>query len=227
MKNAPPLFFNHSRLFISVLLLLTLAHALGAQSDPPASAAKDPLTLLKAGNAHFVEDKHFQEERKRAYKPKDQTPYAVILSCSDSRVPPEIVFGEWGSLGKLFIIREAGNVVNPVALGSLEYGANNLHAKLIVVLGHERCGAVQAAIAQAATPPAQLPPNIAWFVDPIKLAVERTKGKPELDTIKENVRVQIQCLRNQSSIIRDLEKKGLKIVGGYYNFSTGRVEFLN
>jgi carbonic anhydrase len=95
------------------------------------------------------------------------------------------VFGEWESLGKLFVIRAAGNVVDPVALGSIEYGVEHPHAKLIFVLGHERCGAVHAAIEQAAKKPALLPPNISWFVDPIKLAVERTKGKPEIETAKE------------------------------------------
>jgi carbonic anhydrase len=214
--------------FIAVLLLLiALPRSLGAQAEKP-QIPDDPLRTLKNGNAHFFDDEHFKEERKRAYQ-GDQRPYAVILSCSDSRVPPELVFGEWELLGKLFVVRAAGNVVDPVALGSIEYGVEHLHAKLIFVLGHERCGAVRAAIEQAAKKPALLPPNISWFVDPIKLAVERTKGKPEIETVKENVRVQIQNLRTQSSIIRELEEKeGLRIAGGFYNFSapkSGKVDF--
>ena len=142
------------------------------------------------------------------------------------------MFGEWGSLGKLFVIRTAGNVIDPVALGSIEYAAAVLGAKLILVLGHEKCGAVDAARGQAANPPTHLSPNVAWFVDPIMLAVERTPVQgPETATIKENVFVQIENLRNQSSIIRDLEaRRELSIAGGFYNISsvekTGVVDFI-
>lgn len=222
-------FFKRSHFLAVLVLLIALPHSLGAQSEKRTEIPEDPLKTLKNGNTLFVNDKHFKEQRDRAYRENDQHPYAIILSCSDSRVPPELVFGEWGSLGKLFVIRTAGNVLDPVALGSIEYGANNLQAKLIFVLGHEKCGAVKAAREQAAIPPKPLSPNIAWFVDPIKLAVERTQRGSETDTAKENVRVQIQNLRNQSSIIRELENKGLKIAGGFYNISdarkTGTVDF--
>jgi len=228
-KNPFPQFFHRSHFLAVLVLLIALPHALAAQSEKRTEIPEDPLVTLQKGNKLFVEDKHFKGVRDRAYREEDQHPYAVILSCSDSRVPPELVFGEWGSLGKLFVIRTAGNVLDPVALGSIEYGVNNLGAKLIFVLGHEKCGAVKAAREQAASPPKTLPPNIAWFVDPIQLAVERTRRGSETDTVKENIRVQIQNLRNQSSIIRELEKKGLKIAGGFYNISeekkTGVVEF--
>jgi carbonic anhydrase len=228
-KNPFLQFLRHGRALAVLVCLVSLPQSLGAQSEKRIETPEDPLTTLRKGNKLFVDDKHFKEVRDKAYREGDQHPYAVILSCSDSRVPPELVFGEWGSLGKLFVIRTAGNVIDPVALGSIEYGVNNLGAKLILVLGHEKCGAVRAAREQAGTPPKQLPPNIAWFVDPIKLAVERTQRGSETDTVKENVRVQIQNLRRQSTIIRELETKGLKIAGGFYNISderrTGIVEF--
>lgn len=228
MKKTLLPFFHRGHFLVVLLLLIALPHSLGAQSEKRSDIPEDPLKTLKYGNVRFVDDKHFKEERKEAYR-GDQHPYATILSCSDSRVPPELVFGEWESLGKLFVIRAAGNVIDPVTLGSIEYAVEHLHSKLIFVLGHERCGAVHAAIEQGGSPPKLLPPNIAWFVDPIKLAVERTKGKPEIETVKENVRVQIQNLRTQSSIIRELEEKeGLRITGGFYNFSgakSGKVDF--
>jgi carbonic anhydrase len=233
-KNPFPQCFQRSHFLAVLVLLIALPHSLGAQSGKFSSELglcvptplDPPLERLQKGNKCFVVDNHFIGVRDKAYREDKQSPYAIILSCADSRVPPELVFGEWGSLGKLFVIRTAGNVIDPVALGSIEYGAQILKAKLVFVLGHEKCGAVEAARAQAASPQN---PNIAWFLDPIKLAVERTKGKPEEETVKENVRVQIQNLRNQSSIIRELETKGLKIAGGFYNISsakkTGVVDF--
>jgi carbonic anhydrase len=225
-KNLFSQFLQRSR-FLAVLgLLAALPLSLGAQSEK----RTDPFKPLKDGNQRFVDDGHFRRMRDRAYREDDQRPYAVILSCSDSRVPPELVFGEWGSLGKLFVIRTAGNVIDPVALGSIEYAVASLEARLILVLGHETCGAVKAAREQAANPPTLVPPNVAWFLDPIKLAVERTRQGSETDTVKENVRVQIQNLRNQSTIIREFLTRGLSIGGGFYNISselrTGMVDFL-
>ena len=226
-KNLFSQFFQRSR-FVSVLvLLIALPLSLGAQSQKKT----DPFEPLKKGNQDFVKNDDFKRVRDREYREGKQKPYAIILSCSDSRVPPELVFGEWLSLGKLFVIRTAGNVVDPVALGSIEYAAAVLNAKLILVLGHEKCGAVEAARGQAANPPTHLSPNLAWFVDPIMLAVERTRQGSVTDTVKENVLVQIQNLRNQSSIIRDLEaRRELSIAGGFYNIEspekTGVVDFI-
>src|SRR5882757_216263 len=109
---------------------------------------ESPLTRLENGNKKFVDDPHFQQVRQTVYSMPKQQPYAIVLSCSDSRVPPEMVFGEWLSLGNLFVIRVAGNVVDPAGLGSIEYAAKVLNARLIFVLGHEKCGAVDAAIKQ-------------------------------------------------------------------------------
>src|SRR5713226_742706 len=135
-ENLLPPFFQRSHVLAVLLLLIALPHDLGAHSGKRAELPEEPLKTLKNGNARFVEDDHFKEERRQAYQ-GDQHPYAIILSCSDSRVPPELVFGEWESLGRLFVIRAAGNVIDPVTLGSIEYAAEHLHAKLIFVLGHE------------------------------------------------------------------------------------------
>lgn len=222
--NSPSPFFKQSQI-LGVLLLIALPHALGAQSENPCKPSQDPLDRLKAGNAAFFNDPHFEKVREEVYG-KPHRPCAIVLCCSDARVPPELVFGEWRSLGVLFVIRVAGNVVDPAALGSIEYAAQALNAKLLFVLGHEKCGAVEAARAQTSKP---LSPNLAWFVAPIKLAVERTKGRSEIETIKENVRVQIENVRSQSSIIRGLEQNGFRIAGGVYYLtgerSGGRVGF--
>jgi carbonic anhydrase len=226
-KNLLSSFFERRHFLAVLLLLIALPHSLGAQSGKQGEP-EDPLNTLKKGNEHFFKDEHFKQVRKKVYAKPHQEPYAIVLSCSDSRVPPEIVFGEGLSLGELFVIRVAGNVVDPTALGSIEYAAQILHAKLLLVLGHEKCGAVQAALGQTSAQYKPLPPNIAWFVAPIQLAVERTRGKPEIETIKENVRIQIQNVRNQSSIIRELEQKGFRIAGGVYNLSgakSGVVDF--
>jgi len=134
---------DHLRLraawFRYFLLLLALAVALpAAGSDPPSVSPDEALARLRVGNGQFVagklKAKHVVSERKRLLK--GQAPYAIVLSCSDSRVPPELVFDE--SLGKLFVVRVAGNVVDPVALGSIEYAAEHLHSRLLLCLATNR-----------------------------------------------------------------------------------------
>ena len=132
--------------FVAAALLFSGLLPFSASSQKALASEEDTLARLMNGNARFVKGQHrpANYKRERAELTKGQRPYAIVLSCSDSRVPPEIVFDE--SLGKLFVVRVAGNVVDPIALGSIEYAAEHLHSKLLFVLGHESCGAVKATV---------------------------------------------------------------------------------
>lgn len=197
-------------------------HAAGhASSD--SVAAGEALRRLEAANDRYTHDrqqaKHFAAERHALAK--EQHPYAIVLACSDSRVAPEIVFDE--SLGKLFVIRVAGNVIDPVVLGSIEYAAEHLHTRLLVVLGHEGCGAVQATLA-GGTPP----PNISELTKRIAPAVEKTKGGGMEAAVSENVRLQMHHALAESQILTELAAKNeITVVGAVYHLESGAVEWLH
>src|SRR5258705_1725495 len=174
-----------------------------APSQKPLASKEDTLARLMDGNARFVKGQHRPADykRERAELTKAQHPYAIILSCSDSRVPPEIVFDE--SLGKLFVVRVAGNVVDPVSLGSIEYAAEHLHSKLLYVLGHESCGAVTAAVDGG-----HFSPSIESILEKIKPAVAAARrdhpGAKDIlpFAVRENVAVQSKSVIDQSEILR-------------------------
>lgn len=212
---------------LAAALLLVMLPAVFADTRPGISA-DDAIARLKAGNARFVKGRHKPANyvAERAELVKGQQPYAILLTCSDSRVPPELIFDE--SLGKLFIVRVAGNVTDPVTLGSVEYAAEHLGAHLLVVLGHEGCGAVKATVEGG-----HLPPNIEAITHDIEPAAERAKAR-HLDppatlkaAIAENVRQQMRDARRESDVLREMvEKKSLTIAGGVYSLASGRVEWL-
>lgn len=166
-----------------------------------------------------------QAAKRRAELMKSQHPFAIILSCSDSRVPPEIVFDE--GLGDLFIVRVAGNVLNDEGLGSIEYGVDVLGARLIVVLGHESCGAVGAAMKTIAAN-GKAPGHIQSLVTALKPVVKSTP-KADLDTmIKANVTHVVEALRSSTPILKEKVDSGeVQVVGGYYSLDTGAVTFLD
>ncbi len=185
------------------------------------------LQLLLEGNARFVSGATLGPHRgldRRAEVASAQSPYATILSCADSRVPPELVFD--AGLGDLFVLRVAGNVLNDELLGSIEYGAGALRVPLIMVLGHERCGAVDAA-AQAVTQGAQFDGPIASLVHAIVPAVESVRGMSGnfLDNaIRANVALVVGQLVGRSPLLAELASQGqIKIVGGYYSLQSGQV----
>ena len=209
------------------LLLASGPLSLPASSQKPAHSAGDPLARLMAGNARFAEGQRrpANYRKERAELTKGQQPYAIVLSCSDSRVPPEMVFDE--SLGRLFVVRVAGNVVDAATLGSIEYAAEHLHAKLLYVLGHESCGAVKATVDGG-----HFSPGIESIVEKIKPAVAAARrDHPNTKDIlpfavQENVAIQIKSVVDQSDILRDMvEKKELRIAGGVYRLASGRVDF--
>ena len=166
-----------------------------------------------------------QATKRRAELTKSQHPFAIILSCSDSRVPPEIVFDE--GLGDLFVVRVAGNVLNDEGLGSIEYGVEILGAKLIVVLGHQSCGAVDAAMKTVGSK-GTAPGHIQSLVTAIKPVVD-SMPKADLDTmIKANVKHVVDGLRSSTPILKAKVDSGdVQVIGGYYTLDTGAVAFLD
>jgi carbonic anhydrase len=192
--------------------------------------ADQALDMLRRGNQDFVNDRQPQVAMNRARRleiAKGQTPFAVLVGCSDSRVAPELLFGR--GLGELFIVRVAGNTVDRTALGSIEYGVAELGCPLVVVMGHERCGAVQAAV-KAVTDDTRFPGAIGEMVAPIIPAVlraQRMQGDLVANAVKENVRQVVRRLSETDVILSDPVQKGkVKIAGAYYNLGDGSVEFL-
>ncbi|CAG0959001.1 partial Carbonic anhydrase 2 [Anaerolineae bacterium] len=200
-----------------------------ASHEPGGHAvSNDPVARLLDGNRRFVEGRTAARDfvHERPALTAGQHPYAIILTCSDSRVPPELLFDE--SLGQLFVVRDAGNVVDPVVLGSIEYAAEHLHAGLLVVLGHEACGAVNATIKGG-----EVPPNIGQIVQRISPPVEKVKAQHlkgvRIDSvcIHENVRYQVAQVTGQSALLKSMVDEGhLRILGATYSLTTGGVTFL-
>lgn len=187
------------------------------------------LDRLEAGNASFATNPEGFlpidiEGRSRLVD--GQSPYAAVLSCADSRVPPEIVFH--AGLGELFVVRSAGHVADRSVLASLEYAAEHLHVPLIVVMGHESCGAVTAAME---TPPTvSLGANLDYMVKAIRPAVAAAAATPEATRLRvailQHVEDTINTLIDDSPILRRLAEDGsVAFVGAYYELSTGRAHF--
>jgi carbonic anhydrase len=195
--------------------------------DQPSVAPAEALSKLKEGNGRYTSGnlQHAgQTTERRKELANVQHPFAVIVSCSDSRVPPEIVFDQ--GLGDLFIVRVAGNVINDEGLGSIEYAVDHLGSRLIVVLGHQRCGAVQAAKETIAAK-GKAPGHIESLVTAIKPAVEAT-AKNDLDaTIKANVNHVVGELRSSTPILKaKVDADQVEVIGGYYSLDTGAVSFV-
>ena len=197
-----------------------------AQNTEEKITAASVLAELKSGNEHHVAHRyqhpHESLERRRELL-SGQHPHAEILSCSDSRVPPELIFDQ--GLGDLFIVRVAGNVATDTEIGSLEYGAEHLHIPLLVVLGHESCGAVTAAV-QGGPPEG----HIAALVTLIGPAVDKTRGMsgdPVANAVRMNVEMVVKQLRSSTPLLSELVAHGkLKIVGAVYSIETGSVTWL-
>jgi carbonic anhydrase len=193
--------------------------------------ADQALALLKEGNERFVNGSapapSAQSRERRLEIARGQTPFAVLVSCSDSRVPPELLFGR--GLGELFIIRNAGNTVDTAALGSIQYAVAELGVPLIVVLGHQRCGAVDAAVAVVERN-ATFPGSIGQMIEPIVPAVLSARNQPGVlldNAVRENVRRVVNRLRTfPDAVLQEPLRAGtLKIVGARYDLDDGRVDF--
>jgi carbonic anhydrase len=202
-----------------------------SSETPPAFTADEALARLVAGNERFVRgEARFPTVQKEvlAALAKGQRPYATLLGCSDSRVPPELIFD--AGFGELFIMRVAGNVISPEVLGTLQYAGVYLRTPLFVVLGHEGCGAVNAAL--AARSGAREPSRIALLLDNIipglrDLPREPTPEAEMRAAVEANVRWSMhQLLETPEGKARMAEGR-MKLVGGVYELETGRVRFLS
>jgi carbonic anhydrase len=202
-------------------------------------AAHEALQRLREGNRRFVEETHglhqrASESRRIALAADGQTPLAIVLGCSDSRVPAEIVFDQ--GLGDLFVIRVAGNIVAPSQIGSVEFAAERFNTRLVVVMGHTQCGAVLATVEELERPSPGQSDHISFIVDQIRPSVA-----PLMDTDlrhrhdelvhsagRANVRASVDRLRHGSAILEQLiATNGLLIVGAEYSLETGVVDFFD
>jgi carbonic anhydrase len=178
----------------------------------------ESLQILVDGNNRYVTDKPLFADHssdKRLNLKGGQNPFAIILTCADSRVIPEIVFDQ--STGNLFVVRVAGNVAGPVELESIEFAAKVFESSIIVVLGHESCGAVKAVLNNNAKDI----PAIAALIKPAL-----RKGENLESAIKQNVASIVASLKNNPDLKKLLDEKKLDVVGGYYKIKTGKVEIL-
>jgi len=206
-------------------LLAAAGHVVSASAGGPAES----LDRLRTGNAKFVaapQEALPIDAARRTALVQGQTPFATVLSCADSRVPPEVVFHT--GLGDLFVVRAAGEVTDKSILASVEYASEHLQVPLVVVMGHEMCGAVKAAIETPAGK--SLGPNLDYMLKAIRPAVARSAAEPAAARLRAailaNVEESINDLVSESHILRHLvETHKLAIVGGYYELGSGRVFF--
>jgi len=211
-----------SSMLCTVLATILVAPALAGTSTASVSPAV-ALERLRAGNERFAAGKakrpHADLARIQS-SDKGQAPFAIVLTCADSRLSPELIFDQ--GIGDIFVSRVAGNTPSPEIIGSIEYAVAVLGARTIVVMGHDKCGAVDAAIKGG-----ELPGSIGEVTKPIEAAVKATEGKANRlhETILQNVRDSVRTLRKESSIVSDLESKGeLRIVGANYELRTGKAK---
>jgi carbonic anhydrase len=201
-------------------------------------SAQDALERLREGNRRFVSDDRagdaLTNAKRRQALAAGQEPFAIVLGCSDSRVPAEIVFDQ--GLGDLFVIRVAGNIVAPSQIGSVEFAAERSGTRLVIVLGHSRCGAVLATLEQLGRRSEDQSRNLRSIVDRIRPSVEpllRTELRRDPDAlvreaVRANVRMSADHLRHGSEILEQLiQKDGLQVIGAEYSLDSGIVEFFD
>jgi len=201
-------------------------------------SAHEALELLREGNLRFAANVRGSEtylsQARRAGLPQVQEPVAIILGCSDARVPAEIVFDQ--GLGDLFVIRVAGNIVAPSQVGSVEFAAARFGTRLAVVLGHTQCGAIAATLEELRQPASQQSPNLHSIVDRIRPSIEPLLDTPLAEqpdallahAVRANIRSAADHLRHGSDVLERLaQRDGLLIVGAEYCLETGVVDFFD
>jgi carbonic anhydrase len=199
------------------------------------TAAQSALARLREGNRRFVaSERSTSVSLGPAEFAQSQQPFAIVLGCSDSRVPAEIIFDQ--GLGDLFVIRVAGNIVAPSLVGSVEFAAARFATRLVVVLGHSRCGAVLATLEELQRPSANQSPNLRSIVERVRPSVEgllETDLRHDLDglvrqAVRMNIRASADHLRHGSKLLEQLIRdEGLLVVGAEYLLDTGVIEFFD
>ena len=200
-------------------------------------SATEALERLQKGNERFVsggrEIKDLTNRERRGEVVDQHEPFAIVLGCSDARVPSEIVFDQ--GLGDLFVIRVAGNIVAPSQIGSIEFAAEQFGTRLVIVMGHSNCGAIITTLHELEQPNENRSPNLASIVGRIRPAIEPlTKNTENLDrssllleATRANIHASVNQLRDGSSILKNMiQKEGLQILGAEYSIETGKVKFL-
>jgi carbonic anhydrase len=199
--------------------------------ERPAGKPDDVLAHLKAGNARFVAGESVHPDAsadRRTGLADGQSPFAVVLSCADSRVPPELVFDQ--GLGSLFVTRTAGQVIDHAVRGSIEYGVLKLKVQLLIVLGHEKCGAVKATLEAVEKGSAALGNDIDALISGIKPAAEKADGEHAADpldaAVRYNVANVVTQLRENTALAPAIKAGSLDVFGARYDLNTGTVDFL-
>ncbi|MBV1811213.1 carbonic anhydrase [Pseudomonas viridiflava] len=217
----------------ALMQMPSIAQAASPTSPRTNMTADQALKTLRDGNDAFMKDTTIKTEGNRDRRleiAKGQTPFCILISCSDSRVPPELLFGR--GLGELFIVRNAGNTVDTTALGSIEYGVSQLGVPLVVVMGHEKCGAVAAAVS-VVEDGTVFQGAIGQMIEPIIPAVLTAKGKKSKDLLEDSVKSNIQRtvarLRSASepALMNPIKAGTVKVVGAYYSLENGKVDFFD
>jgi len=201
-------------------------------------SARQALERLREGNLRFAANVRgsdaFVSHTRRAELAAGQQPFAIILGCSDSRVPAEIVFDQ--GLGDLFVIRVAGNIVAPSQVGSVEFAAARYYTRLVVVLGHSQCGAILATLEELRTPTENQSRNLQAIVDRVRPSVEQLLATDLSDdsdalvkqAVRANIRASVNHLRHGSQVLEELIRNdGLLVVGAEYSLETGVVDFFD
>jgi carbonic anhydrase len=211
-------------LAIVALSIVSTRAVIAAVHGPTVSAA-DALKMLLEGNQRFIDGKlehPNQSIARRGEVAKGQHPFAAVLACSDSRTPPEIIFDR--GLGDLFVVRVAGNVADQVVIESLDYSVKHLGVRVVMILGHNRCGAVTAAVAGH-----EEEGDVGPMLSELRPAVEASKGMPGdpvENAVRENVKLVTKNLADSAELSPMVKSGELKIIGGIYDLDTGKIEML-
>jgi carbonic anhydrase len=210
----------------------------GMAPSPPNLSAAEALARMREGNARFASNVVSVDSLARMLRRQDLAhearPFAIVLGCSDARAPAELVFDQ--GLGDLFVIRVAGNVVSPSQVGSVEFAAERYGARLVVVMGHTHCGAVEATLAAIEGSGAPTSTNLLSILQRVRPSVETVRDAAAglareallRKAARANVRMSVDHLRHGSAVLeRLIEREGLAVVGGEYDVETGRVDFFD
>jgi carbonic anhydrase len=223
--RSPKVMVKRFVLLALVVLSIITTRAVIAAVVPPTMSAGDSLKLLLEGNQRFVDGKlehPNQTGARRTEVAKGQHPFAAVLACSDSRTAPEIVFDR--GLGDIFVVRVAGNVADQVVIESLDYSVKHLGVRLVMILGHNRCGAVTAAVLGH-----EEEGDVGPMLTELRPAVEASKGmsgNPVENAVRENVKLVMEKIATSEELSAMVKSGELKIVGGIYDLDTGKIQMM-